>query len=88
MVGRELIKRRKSELQFVWITEDISDTSKQEILSEFKHYPIVQCFTSDFIENCLNLRRTKIVAFKKSDLSRSMYRELKPWRINGNTQTV
>ena len=76
------MKRSKSKLQFVVITRDLSDNSKAEILADFAHYPIVQCYTSEELEKFFRVRNAKILGFQKSGLAKSIYAELKAHRIN------
>jgi len=46
IVGRDTLRRSKSRLHFILITNDISDNGRAEILSAFSHYPIVQHYNS------------------------------------------
>lgn len=82
MVGRETLRRRKAKLHFVLMTTDISDASREEILKDFVHYPIVQHYTSDDLQQRFNIRGAKVIGFAKSGLAQSIYAELKPRRIN------
>ena len=82
LVGRETLLRTKSKLHFVLITNDLSEQSRKEILSEFAHYPIVQHYTSAEVEQFFGLKGTKVVAFAKSGLAQSIYAEMKEHRIN------
>jgi hypothetical protein len=82
LVGRETLLRSKSKLHFVLITDDLSEQSRKEILSEFAHYPIVQRYTSAELEQFFGLHGTKVVAFAKSGLAQSIYAEMKDYRIN------
>ena len=82
LVGRQTLLRSKSKLHFVLITDDLSEQSRKEILSEFAHYPIVQRYTSAELEQFFGLRETKVVAFAKSGLAQSIYAEMKEHRIN------
>ncbi len=41
LIGRETLSRSKSRLHFVLITEDLSENSYAEVVSEFSHYPTV-----------------------------------------------
>jgi hypothetical protein len=82
LVGRETLLRSKSKLHFVLITDDLSEQSRKEILSEFAHYPIVQRYTSAELEQFFRLQGTKVVAFAKSGLAQSIYAEMKEHRIN------
>ena len=82
LVGRETLLRSKSKLHFVLITDDLSEQSRKEILSEFAHYPVVQRYTSAELEQFFGLQGTKVLAFAKSGLAQSIYAEMKEHRIN------
>jgi ribosomal protein L7Ae-like RNA K-turn-binding protein len=82
IVGRDTLLRSKSKLHFVLITTDISDNSRKEILTEFAHYPVVQHYQSEDLENHFGLKSAKVVGFAKSGLAQSLYAELKQHRIN------
>ena len=81
-VGQRAVLRSKSRLQFVLITKDISDRGKSEALRKLKHYPVVQCLRSADIEKHFDLRGVKLLGFRKSGLSQSLYAEWKRHRIN------
>ena len=80
--GRDTLLRSKSRLHFVLVTQDLSEASRAEILSEFKHYPVVQHYTSAELETFFGCTGTKVVGFAKSGLAQSLYAELKPHRLN------
>lgn len=82
LVGRETLSRSKSKLHCVLITEDLSESSRAEILAEFAAYPVVQHYTSADLEQHFGIRGAKVVGFAKSDLAQSIYAELKPYRLN------
>jgi hypothetical protein len=82
IVGRETLERSKSRLQFILITADISETSKRAIVSSYSHYPILQCYQSEELEQRLGLKGTKVVGFAKNDLSKAIYAGLKHFRLN------
>jgi hypothetical protein len=50
IVGRDALAHSKSRLHFVLITSDLSEASREQILQEFSHYPVVQRYTSDDLE--------------------------------------
>jgi hypothetical protein len=87
LVGRETLARSKRQLQCVLISEDISDGTKQEVLRDFKDYPIIQHFQSAQFEEFFGVRKAKVVGFKKSSLAKSIYAELKEFRINAPPAT-
>ncbi len=82
IVGRESLQRSKSRLQFILMTRDISDNSREEVLADFAPYPIVQCFAMADLEKFFRVRGAKVIGFEKSGLSKSIYTELKDWRVN------
>src|SRR5215475_2982212 len=82
LVGRETLLRSKSKLHFILITDDLSEQSRKEILSEFAHYPIVQRYTSAELEQFFGVQGTKVLAFTKSGLAQSIYAEMKEHRLN------
>jgi hypothetical protein len=63
IVGREILARSKSNLQFILITEDISENSRQEILEDYKHYPVVQHYTMQELEKSFGIHGTRVVGF-------------------------
>src|SRR5579859_4045706 len=82
LIGRETLLRSKGKLHFVLITEDLSERSRGEVLSDFSHYPIVQHYSSLDLEGFFEIRGAKVVGFAKSSLAQSVYGELKAFRIN------
>jgi hypothetical protein len=82
IVGRDTLARSKSRLHFVLITRDLSEASREDILSDFAHYPVVQHYSSQELENFFGIKGTKVVGFKKSGLAQSLYAGLKQHRIN------
>ena len=82
LVGRETIRRSRSQLHFVLVTRDLSENSREEMLKTFRHYPVVQHYTAADLEEHFGLKGTKVIGFKKSALARSIYAALKPHRIN------
>jgi hypothetical protein len=85
-IGRESLRANKGKLHFVLITTDIAESSRQEVLDYFKHYPVVQHFTAADLETFFKLRGAKAVGFVKSTLAQSIYAELKEYRINSPVQ--
>src|SRR5471030_2249746 len=82
LIGREALRRNKSHLHFVLIATDIIANHREEVLADFKHYPVVQQFTAADFERLFKIKGAKTVGFAKSDLAKSIYVELKPHRIN------
>jgi hypothetical protein len=86
LVGRETLLRSKSRLHFVLVTDDLSEASRQEMLSDFAHYPVIRRYTSAELEQFFGLKGTKVLGFAKSGLAQSVYAELKQYRINKPAQ--
>jgi len=82
LVGRDTLLRSKSKLHFVLITHDLSESSRDAVLEDFAHYPIVQHYTSEDLDRFFGLKGTKVIGFQKSGLAQSIYAELKEHRIN------
>ena len=82
MIGRETLGRNKGKLHFVLITEGISETVRDEILVDFKHYPVVQHYGPADLEKYFGITGAKTIGFTKSGLAQSIYAELKAYRIN------
>ncbi len=82
LIGREALRRNKSHLHFVLIATDIIANHREEVLADFKHYPVVQHFTAADFERLFKIEGAKTVGFAKSELAKSIYAELKPYRIN------
>jgi len=82
LVGRETLRRNKGKLHFVLITCDLPERSRAEILRDFAHYPVVQCYVAADLEKFFGIQGTKPIGFRKSGLAQSIYAELKEHRIN------
>ncbi len=82
MPGRDVLRRSKSRLHFVLITNDLSEQIRKEVLSDFAHYPVVQRYTAAELEQFFKLKGTKVLGFAKSSLAESIYAEMKEHRLN------
>jgi 5-methylcytosine-specific restriction endonuclease McrBC GTP-binding regulatory subunit McrB len=82
IVGRDTLARSKSKLHFILITTDISENSREGILKDYAHYPVVQHYTETDLEKFFTVKGTKVIGFTKSGLAQSIYAELKQHRIN------
>ena len=82
IAGRESLARTKRQLQCILISEDISESSRAEILRAFADYPVLQRYSSAQFEEYFGIRNAKVVGFKKSSLAKSIYAELKEFRLN------
>ncbi len=68
-------------MHFLLVTSDLSAASLHQVLSEYRDYPVLQHFTSKELEQHLGIDKPKVVGFRKSSLSQSLYAELKEYRI-------
>ncbi len=82
VAGRNALRANKGKLHFVLITTDIGEANRDEVMNDFKHYPVVQHFTAADLERFFNVKGAKAVGFMKSGLAQSIYAELKEHRIN------
>jgi hypothetical protein len=82
IVGRETLARSKSQLHFVLIATDLTQRSREEVLKEFLHYPVIQRYSSEDLEKHFGIKGAKVVGFRKSGLAQSLYAELREFRIN------
>ncbi len=71
MVGRDTLARYKSKLHFVLITHDLSETSRVEILSDFRIIRVQQ-YTSKELERHFGINGAKVTGFKKSGFSNAL----------------
>lgn len=86
LVGRDTLRRSRGKLQFVVLTTDLSEGSREQMLKDFAHYPVLQHYTSADLERHFGVRGTKVVGFAKSPLAQSIYAELKVHRINRDAE--
>ena len=82
IIGRDNLLRNRQQLQFVLLTTDISDNSREQILRDFAPYPIVQRYTAADLDQHFGVKAAKVIGFTKSALATAIYAELKPARIN------
>jgi len=82
LIGREALRRSKSHLHFVLIATDIIANHREEVLADFKHYPVVQHYSAADFERLFRIKGAKAVGLAKSDLAKLIYAELKAYRIN------
>ena|SRR5208283_1957977 len=82
LIGREKLRHNKGKLHFVLITDDIAGNHREEVLADFKHYPVVQHFVAADLEKFFGIKGAKAIGFAKSGLAQSIYAGLKKHRIN------
>jgi len=82
LVGRETLAHSKGRLHFILITTDLSENSREQVLKDFAHYPVIQHYTTADLERFFQVKGAKVAGFAKSGLAQSIYAELKPYRLN------
>ena len=82
IVGHDTLARSKGRLHFILITTDLAAASRERILSDFSHYPVLQHYTTGDLEKFFGLKGAKVIGFQKSGLAQSLYAELREYRIN------
>jgi hypothetical protein len=82
VVGRDSLHAHKGKLHFVLITRDIAEEHREEVLKDFRHYPVVQHFMAADLETFFHIKGARAIGFMKSGLAQSIYAELKAHRIN------
>jgi hypothetical protein len=85
IVGQDQLRRSKRRLHFVLLTTDFAENSREALLRDFAHYPVVQHYTSADLERFFQIKGAKVVGFAKSTLAQSIYAELKAHRLNKPT---
>ena len=63
LVGRETLRRSKSKLHFILVTDDLAENIRAEVLLDFKHYPVVQHFTQADVEAFFGTKGPKVGVF-------------------------
>ncbi len=75
-------------MQFVLISTDLSENSQKEIIKGVNPTPVVQHYSSQEFEQLLQLKGTKIVGFRQSALSRSIFEGLREFLIQSAPVSV
>lgn len=76
-VGRDRLLQVKSRLQFMLVTEDLSDNSMSQLLREFDGCKIYRCLSLDDIERYFGLHGTKVIGFRRHPLSAQAMNDLR-----------
>ena len=77
VVGRETLWRLRSRLAFLLMATDISENSRREIRRDFSRVPVFERYTAAELEGWFHYRNCRVLGVKKSDLARSILKELK-----------
>lgn len=77
IAGRYKLSRLAKKLAFVWITEDLSENSVQEVKNSLRFCPVIRFGNVDYVTEQLHFNNTKIIGFKKSSISNSLLKALK-----------
>ena len=81
VVGRQRLQHDRKKLQFLLLTTDISENSRREMLKGVAPLPVVQHYTSAEVEKLLQLKGTKVLGFRQSPLSRTIFEGLQEFVI-------
>ena len=73
ITGRERLHRLSKHLVFLWVTEDASERTVQELEREFT-CPLVRFLTTADVERILGFQGTKVVGFTQSSLATALHR--------------
>jgi hypothetical protein len=79
-VGRDRLKQVAHKLAFLLVTEELSFNSLQELLTSFD-CPIYRCLTALDVEKYFHYRGTKVLGFRRCDLSVQLVKALKGYEI-------
>ena len=80
ILGRDSLLRNRKKLEFILITTDLSQGSRSEIMGGFSGIPILEAFTSIEVEKFFGFRGTKVVGFRKSQLSKAILQSMEKER--------
>lgn len=86
LAGGATLARSKRKLHSILIATDISPGSRDQILRDFADYPVLQHYSSAELEKFFGVRNAKVIGLKKSGLARTIYAELKAFRLNRPAQ--
>lgn len=82
LTGRDALYRQKKRLGFILVCVDLRPESLQEVLQDFDVLPVVQRYTAEELETHFGLPKARVLGFRKSTLTQSIYASLRPHRIN------
>ncbi|MBP5640511.1 MAG: hypothetical protein J6X55_13585 [Victivallales bacterium] len=82
-VGRERLHQVKNRLQFLLVTEDLSENSLKQMQRDFS-CPIYQALTMAEVEQFFGYRGTKIIGFRRHPLSNNAQAALKPFLMTAD----
>lgn len=87
VVGRERIIASRARLAFIIITKDISDSSREQAVRNFK-CPVYQCLTMQEVATLFHFNGTKMLGFRRSSLAANVQKSLKPFRVTMTYNTT
>ncbi|MCB9756756.1 MAG: hypothetical protein H6713_43110, partial [Myxococcales bacterium] len=86
--GRAALRANLRRLHFVLIAEGMSEVGRASVEEEFGHVPVVQKHAADELGELLGCPGARVVGFLKSEIARSIYRELKAHRVAAPTRQL
>jgi hypothetical protein len=75
--GGDSVARLTRKLEFVLIATDLAARSRSELEHKLGEVPYFICYTSAELQQFFSIPGAKVLGFKKSDIARSIRRELK-----------
>jgi hypothetical protein len=74
--GGDSVDRLARKLEFVLIATDLAPRSREELQSKLREVPNFGGYTSAELQQFFGIPGAKVLGFKKSDIARSIRREL------------
>ena len=81
--GGDSVARLTRKLEFVLIATDLAARSRSELERKLREVPYFVCYTSAELQQLFSIPGAKVLGFKKSDIARSIRRELKESQVAG-----
>lgn len=75
--GQDALGRHRKRLHFILVTTDLSANSREKITIGFPEIPLFDRYTIADTEKFFHAGNTKVIGFRKSELSQSIFKELK-----------
>jgi hypothetical protein len=76
VVGRPRLQQVRKRLEFVLFAHDLSANSRDKLTGQFD-CPIIHALNSREIEELFGFKNTKVLGFRRGDLSRQVLKQLR-----------